>query len=276
MSTASGATTNPGQAMQAMRQQIEAMTAQIQALQANNNGGGALTLPKFPKPEPFDGMKGDVRTFLTQAKAYLRVNTTIANSTAQILCIGNLLTGKAMEWWEPTLRDFLDNDTPDDETARIFRDYDNFEELLQTTFGDPDEIRTATRKLKALRQTGSAQHLIREFKRISAHLDWDDESMMEYLYDALREEVKARSSKSTTDSMLGDLNEMDVAIDKATSHAETKPMLADDEEDPRPMVFTQARWNSTQQTRKPSNATIAGNQDTWPTNAKLQRNHGSQ
>ncbi|TQV90157.1 hypothetical protein IF1G_11156 [Cordyceps javanica] len=131
MSTASGATTNPGQAMQAMRQQIKAMTAQIQALQANNNGGGALTLPKFPKPKPFDGMKGDMRTFLTQAKAYLRVNTTIANPTAQILCINN-------------------------ETARIFRDYDNFEELLQTTFGDPDKIRTATRKLKALRQTSSA------------------------------------------------------------------------------------------------------------------------
>ncbi|XWW93819.1 hypothetical protein V2A60_001756 [Cordyceps javanica] len=76
-----------------------------------------------------------------------------------------------MEWWEPTLRDFLDNEIPDDETARIFQDYDNFEELLQTTFGDPDEIRTATRKLKALRQTSSAQHLIRKFKRISAYLD---------------------------------------------------------------------------------------------------------
>lgn len=193
MSTASGNTTTPAQDMAQMRQQIEALTAQVQTLQTGN--AGVLTLPKFPKPEPFDGTKGDVRTFLTQAKAYLRVNTTISNPAAKILCIGNLLTGKAMEWWEPTLRDYLDNETPEDETARIFIDYDNFEELLQTSFGDPDEIRTATRKLKALKQTGSAQHLVREFRRIASHIDWDEDSTMELLYDALREDVKDEIAK---------------------------------------------------------------------------------
>jgi hypothetical protein len=193
MSTASGTTTTPAQVMAQMRQQIEALTAQVQTMQAGN--AGVLTLPKFPKPEPFDGVKGDVRTFLTQAKAYLRVNTTITNPAAQILCIGNLLTGKAMEWWEPTLRDYLDNETPEDETARIFTRYSNFEELLQTSFGDPDEVRTATRKLKALKQTGSAQHLIREFRRIASHIDWDEDSTMELLYDALREDVKDEIAK---------------------------------------------------------------------------------
>ncbi|KAM3518268.1 hypothetical protein MY4038_010134 [Beauveria bassiana] len=154
MSTASGNTTNPAQVVQQMHQQIAALTAQVQALQTNPGGGATHAIPKFPKPEAFDGTKGNVRTFLTQAKAYLKVNTAIDREPSKILCIGNLLTGKAMEWWEPTLRDYLDNDDLAAETTRIFDDYDNFEELLKTAFGDPDEIQTATRKLKALKQTG--------------------------------------------------------------------------------------------------------------------------
>ncbi|KAM3557271.1 hypothetical protein ARSEF4850_005146, partial [Beauveria asiatica] len=195
MSTASGNTTNPAQVVQQMHQQIAALTTQVQALQTNPGGGATHAIPKFPKPEAFDGTKGNVRTFLTQAKAYLKVNTAIDREPSKILCIGNLLTGKAMEWWEPTLRDYLDNDDPAAETTRIFDDYDNFEELLKTAFGDPDEIRTATRKLKALKQTGSAQHYAREFRRIATVIDWDDDSQMELFYDGLREDVKDEIAK---------------------------------------------------------------------------------
>ncbi len=35
-----------------------------------------------------------------------------------------------MEWWEPTLRDYLDNESPEDETERIFTNYNNFKEVL--------------------------------------------------------------------------------------------------------------------------------------------------
>ncbi|KAM3516549.1 hypothetical protein MY4038_010368, partial [Beauveria bassiana] len=211
MSTASGNTTTPAQVMAQMRQQIEALTAQVQTMQTNNTG--VLTLPKFPKPDAFDGTKGDVRTFLTQAKAYLRVNATIVNPAAKILCIGNLLTGKAMEWWEPTLRDYLDNETPEDETARIFADYENFEEQLEITFGDPDKLRTATRKLKVMKQTGSAQHYAREFRRVVAHLDWEDDSLMEFFYEGLKEDVKDEIYKKDRPDTLDAFIEMAIKID---------------------------------------------------------------
>lgn len=172
------------------------LTYLYKQLEAMQNKEKRITgMPKFPKPDAFDGTKGNIRTFLTQAKAYLKVNESIAEESTKILCIGNLLTGKAMDWWEPTLRDYLDNKKPEDETTRIFKRYKNFEEVLQTAFGDPDEVRTATRKLKALKQTGSAQHLIREFRRIASHIDWDDDSTMELLYDALREDVKDEIAK---------------------------------------------------------------------------------
>ncbi|KAM3462349.1 hypothetical protein MY5147_009840 [Beauveria neobassiana] len=59
MSTASGNTTNPAQVVQQMHQQIAALTAQVQALQTNPGGGATHAIPKFPKPEAFDGTKGN-------------------------------------------------------------------------------------------------------------------------------------------------------------------------------------------------------------------------
>ncbi|KAH8172318.1 hypothetical protein LIA77_06573 [Sarocladium implicatum] len=123
------------------------MQQRLQQQMAQTPAGGALGMPKFPTPEPYDGVRGDVRSFLTQAKAYLMVNQTINTATGKILCIGNLLSGKAFEWWEPTLRDFLDNESDalrEEETNDIFRSYESFEEKLKNAFGDPDEERTAT------------------------------------------------------------------------------------------------------------------------------------
>lgn len=155
-------------------------------------------MPKFPKPEPYDGVKGDVRSFLTQAKAYLRVNQTITGAAGQIMCIGNLLTGKAFEWWDPTLRDYLDNENDaerDEETNNTFRSYAAFENKLRNAFGNPDEEGTATRHLKNLRQTGSATHYNREFRQHVIKLDLGDSALMEYFYDGLRENVKDELSK---------------------------------------------------------------------------------
>lgn len=198
MSTTGEITTDPVVMIADLNTKVDYLHVQLEEMKLKN-----ITLekekkavrPKLPKPDTFDGAKGDIRTFLTQAKAYLKVYDSIDKESDKILCIGNLLTGKAMEWWEPTLRDYLDNKEPEDETARIFKKYKNFEEVLQTAFGDPDEVRTATRKLKSLKQTGSAQHYAREFRRIATKLDWDDDSQMELFYDGLREDVKDEIAK---------------------------------------------------------------------------------
>ena len=208
MSSTSGAEQNPQLAFARMRQEIEALRTQIQV---QNRVG-----PKFPKPEAFDGQKGNVRSFLTQAKAYLRVNSSITAPAAQILCIGNLLTGKAFEWWEPTLRDFLDNENDadrDEETNNTFVNYEAFEEKLKAAFGDPDEERTATRHLKNLKQTGSAMHYNREFRRFSSKLDLGENALMEYFYDGLREDVKDELSKADKPEEFDEYVEMAIKID---------------------------------------------------------------
>lgn len=197
---------------QRMQREIDSLRAQ----QQSGAAGGALGMPKFPTPMPYDGVGGDVRSFLTQAKAYLLVNQTINTPTGKILCIGNLLSGKAFEWWEPTLRDFLDNESDanrDEETNEIFRSYESFEEKLKNAFGDPDEERTATRQLKNLRQTGSAMHYNREFRRFSSKLDLGDNAMMEYFYDGLREDVKDELSKQDRPDDFDDFVNMAIKID---------------------------------------------------------------
>ncbi|XWW96442.1 hypothetical protein V2A60_004416 [Cordyceps javanica] len=147
--------TEPDKEVAELHSKLDYLYGQLEEMQ-NKEKKRATGIPKFPKPDAFDGTRGDIRTFLTQAKAYLKVNESIDKESTKILYIRNLLTGKAMEWWEPTLRDYLDNKDPDDKTVRIFKKYKNFEEVLQTAFGDLDELRTATRKLKALKQTRSA------------------------------------------------------------------------------------------------------------------------
>ncbi|OAQ63783.1 pol protein [Purpureocillium lilacinum] len=176
MSTASGSTSNPERAYAHMRAEIDRLTAQV----------------------------------------YLRVNTSIGGPIPQILCISNLLTGKAFEWWEPTLRDYLDNERDsdrDEETNIIFQSYDNFEHALRTAFGDPDEAKTATRQLKNLRQTGSATHYNREFRVLSSKLDLGDNALMEYFYDGLKEDVKDDLSKLDKPERFDEYVEMAIKID---------------------------------------------------------------
>lgn len=222
-STASGSSQNPAQVIQQLRlenqrvqnelrQQLQQMQAQLQA----RGGGRALGMPKFLKLEPYDGQRGDVRSFLTQAKAYLRVNSTITGAAGRILCVGNLLTGRAFEWWEPTLRDYLDhkNDAErDEETNHTFASYGNFEEKLRQAFEDPDEERTATRHLKNLRQTGLALVYNREFRRLASKLNLGESALQEYFYDGLRDDVKDELSKMDKPDSFDEYVNMAIKID---------------------------------------------------------------
>ncbi len=165
------------------------------------SGGNA---GKVPRPQSYNG-EGSIRSFLTQSKAYLRDNLgTIVGENNKVMCVGGLLTGKAAEWWEPTLRDYLNHEDAgqDPDTRRVFSDYDAFEQLLTNTFGNPDEVRTAERQLLSLRQTGSASYYSREFTNINAKLDWDDAALIVQFYKGLREDVKDELSKMTRPNSL--------------------------------------------------------------------------
>jgi len=170
---------------------------------------------KVPRPQSYNG-EGSVRSFLTQSKAYLQDNRgAISGDSAKVKCIGGLLIGKAAEWWEPTLRDYLNNEVSGREpnTVRLFNDYEAFEQLLENTFGNPDEKRTAMRQLSNLKQTGSASYYYREFNNIAAKLDWADPPLIESFYKGLREEVKDELSKNDRTASLSEFVAQAIKID---------------------------------------------------------------
>ena len=88
--------------------------------------------------------------FLTQAKAYLKYySASFPTEADKVMCIAGYLTGDALSWFEPTMRDHLasEEEAQDDDTKEIFKSYETFEAKLKGTFRSPDKVRTAERQL---------------------------------------------------------------------------------------------------------------------------------
>jgi hypothetical protein len=173
---------------------------------------------KAPRPELYDGAKETLRSFITQADAYLWVNQKVFSfEYERVMCVAGLLKGKAAEWFEPTLKDFVDNKTDPTlrkpETRAVFSSLNKFWEKLQETFGNPDEQRAAERQLLNMKQRGSAGGYAAEFKRLSAKLNWGEEALVVQFYSGLRDNVKDELSKEDRPGTLHEYITKAVKID---------------------------------------------------------------
>lgn len=171
---------------------------------------------KISKPEPFSGEKGNVQAFLTQLRSYFHVNKTIfAKEGDKTLFAGGLLTGRAAEWFEPTLRDYLSKEEVEQraETKQMFNGFAKFAEQLRITFGNPDEQRTAERQLLRLRQTGSAGWYAAEFKQIAAKLDWGEQALIVQFYQGLKDYVKDDLTREERPDEIAKFMELAIRID---------------------------------------------------------------
>jgi hypothetical protein len=182
--------------------QIRTQDATIANLQDTVNGMPAppseageapVRKPKMPVPRRFDGNKQEVRGFIAQLKAYTTYyDDGFPTNTDEVLFAGNLLTEKALAWFQPYLEDFNNNakDQQKTLTLRLFESLDNFSAELFANFGSPDAEREAERELARLRQTTSASAYSVEFRRIMAQLDWNDAPKMDAFYRGLKDAVK--------------------------------------------------------------------------------------
>jgi hypothetical protein len=101
---------------------------------------------KINPPQAYDGSPGTLQGFITQLTAYHRYNIRdFPDSERKILHAANLLKGDALSWFEPTLRDYLENneDERDEDTKKTFKSFANFTNSLKKTFRDPDKTREA-------------------------------------------------------------------------------------------------------------------------------------
>ncbi|WPJ60739.1 hypothetical protein SMAC4_13283 [Sordaria macrospora] len=147
---------------------------------------------KLNAPPKFDGTKKeDLQGFLTQARANLRFTNTV-DSVQQVLYASSFLTGKALEWFQPTQADYLNNPWNEMhiETQKTFTDFEYFESSINQVFGLADKVRQAETKLNELRQTKSAASYSAEFRQLAFRVDWNDEGLKYQFYRGLKSDVK--------------------------------------------------------------------------------------
>jgi hypothetical protein len=153
---------------------------------------------------------------VTQCQTYFTFfPNTLASDEAKVIFAYGCLEGKAALWFDPIMRDYQNN-TParrDDETARIFGSWTQFEQGLKDQFGLIDEERRAEQKIRTLKQVGSASAYASELKYYASVLDWEDDVLMAIYYDGLKEEVKDELCKEDRPDSLTDYVAMAVRID---------------------------------------------------------------
>ena len=86
---------------------------------------------------------------------------------------GTCLTGTAMNWFEPFLRDRIEitEGDQDKETKEIFKDFEGFEKAIKSAFGTVDEARDAAQKIQLLKQRGSASDYAATFRQLASKLE---------------------------------------------------------------------------------------------------------
>lgn len=196
---------------------IQYLYNKINSLEEAKNNSGHHAKIKAPKPDTYEGSREGVQTFLTQLSAYLYVNNdSFTNEGEKVMCAGGLLRGRAAEWFEPYLRDYLDNNKKTDrkdETNALFGDFDYFTKALRNTFGNPDELRTAERQLMQLKQRGSAGTYVADFQRIAARVDWGEQALIVCFYNGLRDDVKDELSREARPTNLATITNRAIRID---------------------------------------------------------------
>jgi hypothetical protein len=167
---------------------------------------------KYKTIEPFSGERNKLQGFLLQLRLYVKFNgERFRSETEQVLWAVTLLEGKAMNWIEGFLEDYLNltnskgeinHSKMEDTTIRIFATWKGFVNEIKANFGVTDERREAERAIESLRQKGSATAYTRDFQRYSTKTEWGDEALR-YAYrkglkDFVKDELLRTGQKTDT------------------------------------------------------------------------------
>src|SRR5271157_2275382 len=109
---------------------------------------------RYRPPTPYDGSLETLRGFLTQSRVYLQYHLDqLPLDSDKVILIASFLKEDALTWFEPIIRDFIENDKDDwnEDIKKLYEDYNEFEQALKEAFGNPDEEREAERRLQNLR-----------------------------------------------------------------------------------------------------------------------------
>ena len=167
-----------------MNERMNYMNEQILALvdQQGQNVSRSPTLhsqDKIPqyldRPPKFDGKnRSACETFVSQCKHYINAcpESVFPTEDDKINFIISYLKDGAYDWVKPHL---AHRGKPN--AHAMFSSFEQFCQHLLTNKGETDQRATNNRKLRALRQTGSASQYTSDFLQLAAGLEWGDEAL---------------------------------------------------------------------------------------------------
>jgi hypothetical protein len=168
------------------------------------------------KIEKFTGERAKLGYYLLQLKTVFRLRPQkYGSATSKVLFASMHLKGAAYEWFEPTLRDYLEtNDVENREqnTVNIFGSFANFELAITQVFGTINEERAAARTIHRIKQRGSAAQYYSQFNAVASKLDWNDEAKGSAYYEGLKDAVKDQMIDNVPNTY-GKLVEESIKID---------------------------------------------------------------
>jgi RNase H-like domain found in reverse transcriptase/Reverse transcriptase (RNA-dependent DNA polymerase)/Integrase zinc binding domain/Ty3 transposon capsid-like protein/Chromo (CHRromatin Organisation MOdifier) domain len=188
-----------------MANSISQLYNKIQELEKKSYAPPTYPEPRISDPEHFDGKRHLLKNFISQLRLVIFGQPSrYPNERSKVMFAASFLRGSAFSWFQPFLSM---NQTP------VLDDFELFIKRLEETYGDPDEIANAERRLCVLRQTNSASAYASEFRRIASLTEWNDPALCCQYYRGLRDSVKDELSKIERPSTLSDLIEVTIKID---------------------------------------------------------------
>lgn len=178
------------------------------------SGGETKPVP----PEKFDGNQRNLRSFLTSMKLYFKFRSgRELDDEDKILMAAMNMKGRALEWMQPHIDDFLKNDETieecNEQTRRVMQSWEAFEKTLTGVFGQLDEEQAAIRSIERLKQVTRATDYTAEFVRLKAKLEWDDGPLIRSYYRGLKDNVKDIIARDPWPKTLQEMIELAIRVD---------------------------------------------------------------
>jgi hypothetical protein len=177
--------------------------------------GGAI---KVNPPAEFNGRRDQIKSFQLQCKLYWELNPEkVIGSRKKVLFALSYFRGKALEWIQPHLEDFIDHPSGEgakERTAEILGSPTRLFTSMKEVFDVGNDTLEADRDLRVLRQKTSAAAYRAEFSILAAKVGWNDDALASQFYRGLKEQVRTEiTMHHVRPSTLKDMADLAIQID---------------------------------------------------------------
>lgn len=193
------------QVMEATRQQAS-YAQQLQSQQQRRDPPE----PKMHFPPPFTGRRNDARNFLMQMEnIFIAQPSRYSSNDAKIRVTISLLANNPLGWANALLLNKMNG-----KEVTELSTWEKFRNSFLERFDDPDRIRSAERKLRALKQgRDTAAQYANNFQDIAANLDWEPKPLIAMFYEGLDEKVKDRLEQYDRPDNFNEFTQLVIRID---------------------------------------------------------------